>query len=85
MKIHLLRSEELSINRFFTIVELINQYKGPIKFLAANNELQKLDANSVEETDSSVISGKGDVLETLLWTQIYEKCDNFRLNAFLPV
>lgn len=80
MKIHLLRSEELSINRFFTIVELINQYKGPIKFLAANNELQKLDANSVEETDSSIFTGKGDVLKTLLWTQIYEKCDNFRLN-----
>lgn len=83
MKIHLFRSEEVSVGRFRTIFELISQFKGPIKFIALKTDIEEsseeLDACSdspADHPDPDAVPKRP--LHTLLWSEVYSKCHDLR-------
>ena len=39
MDVFLLRSEELSKEKYFAILNVLNQYKGPIGFISTESEI----------------------------------------------
>ena len=40
MKVHLLRSKELNIETYLNVLNLLNQFSGPIRFLPGESEVE---------------------------------------------
>jgi hypothetical protein len=40
MKVHLLRSQELNIEKYLNVLNLLNQFSGPIRFLPGESEIE---------------------------------------------
>jgi len=88
MKIHLIRSEEISLTRFKTILEIIQKFQGPIQFKALKEDLAEdsekgSDFENQEETTNEVsIAGESikpiKRLRSLSWDEIFAQCESFR-------
>lgn len=96
MKIHLLRSEELSTDRFRAVVELVRQFPGPVQYIAREEDIAwEEDELWEEEWDQERINTKvlysrsAPMLEDKTiyvshWPAIFEKCDDYRKRKRIP-
>lgn len=69
MKIYLIRSEELSKDKFRTIVELIQNFNGPAKFIEQKEDVK------VTTVDKKLSKEE---LKTLSWDEMFSVCEDFR-------
>jgi len=88
MKIYMLRSKELSRERFRTIYELVNSFDGPIKFIVQKENTKYIDDDDTEENHDEVKEKEenadleeytdehGEII--LPWSYIFGKCQEFR-------
>lgn len=58
MKVHLIRSKEYSHHSFQSIMYLLNQFKGPVEFLASESDSQISNAIEVEIADKETFEKK---------------------------
>ena len=75
MKIHLIRSDEISKDRFRTIYELVNQFVGPVKFVALDEDIRERRAN---EEESEVTPDEVSRLEPKTRESLFGICESFR-------
>lgn len=81
MKIHLVRSEEISTSRFGTIAGIIRQFRGPMEFCIMDEDISVEDH---EEQDGDDVSDHRDHKpETLTWNALFGKCREFRENNLI--
>jgi hypothetical protein len=90
MKIHLIRSEEVSTSRFRTISEIIGKFKGPIEFIFRREDISEDAENMIEEEfddsgnmDDRVVSPESNnihkyALQKRPWALLFERCETFR-------
>lgn len=90
MKIHLIRSEEISKSRFRTIAEIIGKFKGPIDFNFLNEDISEDSEDIIKEdfedfnniSDKVVLSESDNIRKYALkrqpWNLLFGHCETFR-------
>lgn len=83
MNVHLVRSEEYPRNRFSTIIEVLKDFKGPVKFLFRDEDIAEDMDDEAEEYDGP--GGYGNRIGNELygnikldWREHFKKCEDFR-------
>ena len=69
MNIYLIRSEELSKDKFRTIVELIKNFNGPAKFIEQKEDVKETNVDKKLTREE---------LRTLSWDEMFSVCKDFR-------
>ncbi|HOX76311.1 MAG TPA: hypothetical protein PLB27_16450 [Bacteroidales bacterium] len=79
MKIHLIRSEEVSKDKFRMIVSIVKQSVGPIEFIVRDEDISREDG---EENDPAVADQEsGEVAKHLVrrpWSELFKRCEQYR-------
>lgn len=99
MKVHLLRSKELNIEKFGNVLNLLKQFKGPCDFISEEPEpvqcdLQNLQPESelevklklqpTETTEDNLMDTSPYSGRTLTWDTFFSICANYRIEKNLP-
>lgn len=58
MKVHLVRSKEYSAHSFQSVLQLLNQFSGPVQFLASESESEITNAIAVDIADKETFERK---------------------------
>ncbi len=58
MRVHLVRSKEYSVHSFQSVLQLLNQFKGPVEFLASESDSEITNAIAVEIADKETFERK---------------------------
>lgn len=86
MKIHLIRSEEISKSRFRTIAEIIGKFKGPIDFNFLREDISEdsedISEDSLNVADREVFAESDNIRKYALqrqpWYLLFGHCETFR-------
>ena len=84
MKVHLIRSEEISTRRFRTIAEIIAKFKGAIEFIFNEDDIADEpedigdDEGDKDITGDNSLNNQKSALDSLSWSTLFSYCEDFR-------
>ncbi len=93
MNVHLVRSDELSVERFGEIIDLLSSFNGPLKFIAKDQPLVFTSLDEEEELDEKKFYNQGIVQEQMVnylfrsvvdWKDLYHDCNLYRRKFEIP-
>ena len=78
MKVHVVRSEEVSKSLVKNVSELVGKLKEPINFIFLKEDIEEEPENMADERNDMPAGNGNFEPEVLSWKELFEKCDNYR-------